>query len=98
VVNTLKDKDADRLLVKLDNFGLARMYEHPLEDLAEGGKTYRHVDVLHVLLLCHSVIVMSQSCVAVSTMHCQCGTVKHHRREQQQKLTLRCRCFGTYGG
>jgi hypothetical protein len=36
VVNTWRDKDADRLLVKLDNFGLARLYEHPLEDLEEG--------------------------------------------------------------
>lgn len=36
VVNTVKDKEADRLLVKLDNFGLARLYDHPLEDLSEG--------------------------------------------------------------
>ncbi|WIA19005.1 hypothetical protein OEZ85_003668 [Tetradesmus obliquus] len=36
VVNTVKDKEADRLLVKLDNFGLARLYDHPLEDLSDG--------------------------------------------------------------
>jgi serine/threonine protein kinase len=36
VVNTWKDKEADRLLVKLDNFGLARLYDHPLEEVAEG--------------------------------------------------------------
>lgn len=29
VVNTLENKEADRLLVKLDNFGLARLYDHP---------------------------------------------------------------------
>lgn len=31
VVNTWADKNVDRLLVKLDNFGLARVYQHPLE-------------------------------------------------------------------
>jgi hypothetical protein len=31
VVNTWSDKDVSRLLVKLDNFGLARVYPHPLE-------------------------------------------------------------------
>lgn len=36
VINTWSDKDIDRLLVKLDNFGLARVYEHPLEQLLPG--------------------------------------------------------------
>eukprot|EP00775_Hariotina_reticulata_P006747 gene6747-6967_t len=31
VLNTWQDKDVDRLMVKLDNFGLSRLYPHPLE-------------------------------------------------------------------
>eukprot|EP00878_Enallax_costatus_P042877 GHUV01050381.1.p1 GENE.GHUV01050381.1~~GHUV01050381.1.p1 ORF type:complete len:402 (+),score=133.27 GHUV01050381.1:1444-2649(+) len=31
VLNTWSDKEVDQLLVKLDNFGLARVYKHPLE-------------------------------------------------------------------
>lgn len=31
VINTWNDKEVDRLLLKLDNFGLARLYPQPLE-------------------------------------------------------------------
>jgi hypothetical protein len=31
VINTWADKDVNKLLVKLDNFGLAWVYPHPLE-------------------------------------------------------------------
>lgn len=31
VLNTWRDKEVGQLRVKLDNFGLARVYEHPLE-------------------------------------------------------------------
>jgi serine/threonine protein kinase len=36
MVNTWRDKDAGKLLVRLDNFGLARMYPQPLEMLPGG--------------------------------------------------------------
>jgi serine/threonine protein kinase len=64
VVNTWKDKDADRLLVKLDNFGLARLYEHPLEDLGEGEKTYVNCQACKacVAVILHARMVCKRQC------------------------------------
>lgn len=31
MINSWADKDVSRVIVKLDNFGLARVYQHPLE-------------------------------------------------------------------